>query len=55
MILNLSPDHLERHNNFKNYVNAKFKLIKNQSKNDFAFIEKNNYFLNNLIKKNKIK
>ena len=55
LILNLSPDHLERHNNFKNYVNAKFKLIKNQSKNDFAFIEKNNYFLNNLIKKNKIK
>jgi len=55
LILNISPDHLERHKNFKNYVKAKFKLIKNQSKNDFAFIEKNNNFLNSLIKKNKIK
>ena len=55
VILNLSPDHLERHGNFKNYIKAKFKLIQNQSKKDCAFIEKNNYLLNNLIKKNKIK
>ena len=54
VILNLSPDHLERHGNFKNYIKAKFKLIQNQSKKDCAFIEKNNYLLNNLIKKNKI-
>ena len=55
LILNLSPDHLERHNSFRNYVKAKFKLIKNQSKNNFAFIEKENRIINNLIKKNKIK
>jgi len=55
LILNLSPDHLERHGNFKQYIKAKFKLIKNQSKNNYAFIEKKNYILNNLIKKNKIK
>lgn len=55
MILNLSPDHLERHGNFRNYVRAKFKLIKNQSKRHYAFIEKKNNLLNNLIKKNKIK
>ena len=30
-------------------------MIKNQSKNNYAFIEKKNYLLNNLIKKNKIK
>ncbi len=54
-ILNLSPDHLERHGNFKNYIKAKFKLIMNQSKNNYAFIEKKNYFLNNLIQKYKIK
>ena len=30
VILNLSPDHLERHKTFKNYVNAKFKIIKSQ-------------------------
>jgi len=55
LILNLSPDHLERHGNFKNYIKAKFKLIQNQSKNNYAFIEKKNYLLNNLIKKNKTK
>ena len=55
IILNLSPDHLERHGSFKNYIKAKFKLIQNQSKNDFAFFEKKNYLINNLIKKNRIK
>jgi len=54
LILNLSPDHLERHGNYKNYIKAKFKLIQNQSKNNFAYIEKKNYILNNLIKKNRI-
>ena len=54
LILNLSPDHLERHGNFENYVKVKFKLIKTQSKNNYAFIENKNYLLNNLIKKNKI-
>ena len=55
LILNLSPDHLERHGNFKNYIKAKFKLIQNQSKNDYAFIENKNYLLKNLIKKDKSK
>ena len=55
IILNLSADHLERHGNFKNYIKAKFKLMQNQSTNNYAFIEKNNYLFNNLIKKNKIK
>ena len=55
IILNLSPDHLERHGNFKNYIKAKFKLMQNQSKNNYAFIENNNNLFNNLIKKNKIK
>ena len=54
LILNLSPDHLERHGSFENYVKVKFKLIKTQSKNSYAFIENKNYLLNNLIKKNKI-
>jgi len=54
LILNLSPDHLERHGNFKNYIKVKFKLIKTQSKNSYAFIENKNYLLNNLIKKNKV-
>ena len=55
IILNISPDHLERHRTFKNYVMAKFKLIQAQSKKNYAFIEKKNHLLNNLIKKNKVK
>ena len=55
IFLNISNDHLERHGNFKNYIKAKFKIIKNQSKKNYAFIENNNKFLNYLIKKNKIK
>ena len=54
IILNISPNHLERHGTFKNYIKSKFKLIKNQKKNSFAFIEKNNNFLKEEIKKNKI-
>ena len=50
VILNISPDHLERHKTLSNYVSAKFKLIENQSKNGIAFVNNNN----TLIKKNLI-
>jgi len=54
IILNISPDHLERHNSIKNYVYAKFKLIKNQSKKDFAYINFQNEYLTKAIKTNKV-
>ena len=38
VILNITPDHIERHGTFKNYINAKFNLIKNQSKGTFSFL-----------------
>ena len=41
MILNISVDHIERHRNLKNYVNAKFKLLDSQKKNCVAFVKKN--------------
>ena len=53
-ILNLSPDHLERHGSMKKYVDAKFKLIKNQKKKDFAFLNSRDKYLKFRIKKNKI-
>ena len=31
-ILNISPDHLERHKTLQKYISAKFKLIENQKK-----------------------
>ena len=54
VILNISPDHIERHKTFANYVKTKFKLIFNQNKNGTAFINNNNFFSSE-IKKYKIK
>ena len=44
-ILNISPDHLERHGSIRNYIKAKFKLIKTQTKKDFTFLNTNNLFI----------
>ena len=55
VILNISPDHLERHGNIKKYVQSKFKLIKNQKKGSLSFIEKRSKYLDSEIKNNKIK
>ncbi len=54
-ILNIAQDHLERHKNLNNYISAKFKIIKNQKKNYFAFINKFDTYSNNNIKKNNYK
>ncbi len=53
-ILNISPDHLERHKSIQKYTQAKFKLILNQNKNFYAFVE-NNKYLNRQIKKYKVR
>ena len=54
-ILNLSPDHIERHKTLNNYIKAKFKLIKNQSFKDFSFLKKNDNLILRQLKKYKIK
>ena len=50
LILNVSPDHLERHKTINNYVSAKFKLIKNQSKKDIAILNTKNFFIKKELK-----
>ena len=45
VILNISPDHLERHKTLKNYIKAKFKLIESQTKKDFAILNTNNFYI----------
>ena len=54
LILNISPDHLDRHGSMENYVSAKFKLVTKQSKKDFAYINANNKYLKKKIDKSKI-
>ena len=55
IILNISPDHLERHKNLKSYVDAKFKLLKFQDKKSFAFVKKNDELINKNLRLNKFK
>ena len=50
VILNISPDHLERHKTLKNYVKAKFKIVKNQTKKDYAILNMNNLYIKNEVK-----
>ncbi|KAB3533195.1 UDP-N-acetylmuramoyl-L-alanine--D-glutamate ligase [Alkaliphilus serpentinus] len=37
-ILNLTPDHLNRHKTMENYLNAKLNIFMNQNSNDYAVI-----------------
>ncbi len=53
-ILNIFPDHLDRHKTFSNYRKIKFKLFKNLSPGGTGIIEKN-IFLNKDIKQKRTK
>ena len=50
LILNISPDHLERHKTINKYVDAKFKIVNNQSKRDLALLNTNNFYINRKLK-----
>ena len=41
VILNITPDHIERHKSFKNYIEAKFRLLDSQSTKSVAFVKRN--------------
>ena len=55
VITNLSPDHLERHNNsFKKYIDAKFNIISNQLSSDFLIYNGDDTTIEKEIKFRKI-
>ena len=42
VLLNITPDHLDRHGNMDNYIESKKLLLKNQSSEDYAIINIDN-------------
>ena len=53
-ILNIAPDHIERHKNLKNYITAKFKLLVSQPNNATAFVNKNDSLITKKIDNNNL-
>ena len=57
-ILNISPDHLERHKNIENYRRVKSRIFFAQNKSDFSYINstnKHSKFIKNIFKTKKLK
>ncbi len=54
IIINISPDHLERHNTMKSYVLSKLKCVTKQNENDISIIPNNN-LLKYLLRSKNIK
>ena len=44
-ILNISPDHIDWHGDFDDYILSKLNIAKNQNKNDYLIINKNDEIL----------
>src|ERR1022692_396388 len=42
VVLNVTPDHLDRHHSFENYASAKTRVFENQTANDFAVLNADN-------------
>ena len=53
IILNIKPDHLERHKTLQNYVDAKFKLLDSQSKSCLAFVKSDDVLISRKLKTKK--
>ncbi len=54
LIINISPDHLERHKTMRNYILSKLKCVTKQNENDIAILTNNN-LIKNLLKSKRIK
>ena len=56
IITNITPDHLDRYEyNFQNYVNSKFRILQNQTENDYFIFWGDDEVIINEIEKREIK
>ncbi len=51
VFLNLTPDHLSHHKTMNNYIRSKVQIFKNQRSNDFALLNRDDFYLKYYIKK----
>jgi UDP-N-acetylmuramoylalanine--D-glutamate ligase len=56
IITNISPDHLDRYDyKYENYIDSKFRITMNQTKNDFLIYDADDEAINNWLQNNKVK
>jgi UDP-N-acetylmuramoylalanine--D-glutamate ligase len=56
ILTGITPDHLDRyHDNLQEYIQAKFKITKNQTKNDFLIYNRDDEVIANWLAKNTVK
>lgn len=55
VLLNITPDHLDRYDyNFENYINSKFRIAMNQTKDDYLVYDADDEVITNWLNSNKI-
>lgn len=52
-ILNITPDHLNRHHTMENYCACKYNIMKNQISSDFCIINTNDDYFEEILQKGK--
>ncbi|MCK7590261.1 UDP-N-acetylmuramoyl-L-alanine--D-glutamate ligase [Subsaxibacter sp. CAU 1640] len=55
VLLNITPDHLDRYDyKFENYINSKFRIAMNQTKDDYLIYDADDEVINEWLKNHKI-
>ncbi len=55
VITNITPDHLDRYDyKFENYINSKFRIVKNQTKEDYLIYDADDEVISNWLKVNPV-
>ncbi|TXK73693.1 UDP-N-acetylmuramoyl-L-alanine--D-glutamate ligase [Mesonia sp. HuA40] len=56
VLTNITPDHLDRyHNQFESYIAAKFRIVKNQTQQDYFIYDADDPVINNWLSQHEIK
>jgi UDP-N-acetylmuramoylalanine--D-glutamate ligase len=51
VILNITPDHIDRYGSFENYINSKARIFMNQKENDFLIYNSDDKIVSNIVER----